>query len=155
MSDRFRAALRQQAEACRGLGSPFMGQLLVVLADNLRPDSPLTRRLFDWPGDLSPSGDSVPLRLAGALHALVLANDADLAAVYPPHRVEDAALWAALRRALTRHAAAIDRFLDSPPQTNEVRRAAVLIAAGHWQAARHGLPLALSELGASAGLNPI
>ncbi len=39
------------------------------------------------------------------------------------------------------------------PQTNEVRRSAALIAAGHLLAQRFGLPLALSELGASGGLN--
>ena len=40
-----------------------------------------------------------------------------------------------------------------PPQTNEVRRSTCLIAAGRWLAARHGLPIRLSEMGASAGLN--
>ena len=44
-------------------------------------------------------------------------------------------------------------WLDQPPQTNEVARSAVLIAAGHWLTARFGLPLVLSELGASAGVN--
>jgi hypothetical protein len=34
-----------------------------------------------------------------------------------------------------------------------VRRSAVLIAAAHWLTARYALPLRLSELGASAGLN--
>jgi hypothetical protein len=56
-------------------------------------------------------------------------------------------------QALDTHAAHLLHWLDSPPQTNEVRRSAVLIAAGHWLAARFGLPLVLSELGASAGLN--
>lgn len=36
-----------------------------------------------------------------------------------------------------------------------MRRSAALIAAGRWLAARYGLPLVLSELGASAGLNLI
>jgi hypothetical protein len=44
-------------------------------------------------------------------------------------------------------------WLTSPPQTNEVRRSAVLIAAAHWLTTHYGLPLILSELGASAGLN--
>lgn len=43
--------------------------------------------------------------------------------------------------------------LDLPPQTNEVARSAVLVPAARWLAARYGLPLVLSELGASAGLN--
>lgn len=136
-----------------GLGSAFMGQIMTLLATRLQPDTPLKQRLFDWPGDISPAGASVPLRLAGALHALKLNGNPELAKVYPPHMPGDDALWTAVNGALSEHAGFIDRFLDSPPQTNEVRRAAVLIAAGHWLAARHNLPMVLSELGASAGLN--
>ena len=146
-------AFDQQSAACAALGSPFMAQLCRVLGLNLRPDRPLTRRLFDWPGDLGPSSQSIPLRLAGALHAHRLAGDAALVAAYPPNSLSDAALWDVIDAALDRHAAAIDAFIDSPPQTNEVRRSAALIAAGHWLAARHPLPFVFSELGASAGLN--
>lgn len=153
MTDPLRIALRQQAESCAGLGSPFMARLCQLLAERLQPDTPLTRRLFDWPGDLGPSAASVPLRLAGALHALVLQGHPGLGAVYPPHAPADEALWLALVNALHTEANAIDAFLDSPPQTNEVRRSAALIAIGHWLAARHRLPFVLSELGASAGLN--
>ncbi|EEW26837.1 DUF2332 domain-containing protein [Rhodobacter ferrooxidans] len=46
-------------------------------------------------------------------------------------------------------------WLTRPPQTNEPRRSAVLIAAAHWLTARYHLPLVLSELGASAGVNLI
>ncbi|MCA0204941.1 MAG: DUF2332 family protein [Proteobacteria bacterium] len=145
-------AFRAQADACDSLGSPFMARLCTLLAERLTPDTPLTRRLFDWPGDLTPRGESVPLRLAGALHALVLQGD-PLAGAYPPGTVDDASLWAAVSDALSRQAAFIDRFLDSPPQTNEVRRSAALIAVGQWLAARHDLPFTFSELGASAGLN--
>lgn len=150
---RLRDAFRAQATACAGLGSPFMAQLCTLFATRLVPDRPLTRRLFDWPGDLGPSAQSLPLRLAGALHALVLDGDAGLSAVYPPNRADDETLWAAVNSALDTHAAAIGAFVDSPPQTNEVRRSGALIAAGHWLAARHPLPFVFSELGASAGLN--
>ncbi|MCA2010660.1 DUF2332 family protein [Cereibacter sphaeroides] len=152
MTDTLRQAFRAQAEACASLGSPFMARLCTLLAERLQPDSPLTRRLFDWQGDLTPRGHSVPLRLAGALHALVL-KGVPLAAVYPPQDVDDDTLWHAVTDAMTREAGFIDRFLDSAPQTNEVRRSAVLIAAGHWLAERFTLPFAFSELGASAGLN--
>ncbi len=147
-------ALRAQARACADLGSPFTARLLDLLAEDLTPDSPLGQRLFHWPGDIGPSAASVPLRLAGALHALVLSGNAPgLAAAYPPHDAPDDALSAALLQALHDHAATIDRVLDSPPQTNEVARSAVLLAAAAWLGARHDLPLRLSELGASAGLN--
>jgi hypothetical protein len=150
-----RHALRQQARACASLDSPFMARLCRLLSDRLDPRGPLGARLFGWAGDIGPSGASVPLRLCGALHALVLRGHPDLLAVYPPQPADDAALWAAVSGALASHTAFIDRFLDSAPQTNEVRRSAALIAAGHWLAARHSVPLVLSELGASAGLNTI
>ncbi|SMY08477.1 DUF2332 domain-containing protein [Flavimaricola marinus] len=152
-TDRLRDALRYQALACDDLGSPFMHRLCTLLADRLQPGTPLTDRLFDWPGDLGPREASVPLRLCGALHALRLEERADLAAVYPPHNASDDALWTAVEAALHTEAAFIDRFLNSAPQTNEVRRAGALIAAGHWLHARHPMPFKLSELGASAGLN--
>lgn len=117
------------------------------------PDSSVTDRIFAWQGDLGPTGQSVPLRLAGALHALHLQGSAVTSAVYPPQQASDAALWAAVCDLLIHQAATIDRWLDNAPQTNEVRRSAPLIALGHWLTARYGLPMRCSELGASAGLN--
>lgn len=149
------AAFHAQAKACEGLESPFMARLCTLLADRLDPDGPLGARLFGWPGDLGPMAASVPLRLCGALHALALQGRAGLAAVYPPHMATGDALWSAVAAALETEVAFIDQFLDSAPQTNEVRRSAALIAAGHWLAARAQLPLVQSELGASAGLNTI
>lgn len=153
MTERLRKALRQQGRACADLGSPFMGRLMPLLSERLQPGTPLTDRLFDWPGDLGPAGDSVPLRLAGALHALRLKGDAGLAAVYPPQEAAADALWSAVEDTMRREAGFIDRWIDSPPQTNEVRRAAALVAAGHLLTERFGLPIRMSELGASAGLN--
>ncbi|KMW58165.1 hypothetical protein AIOL_003136 [Candidatus Rhodobacter oscarellae] len=150
-----RAAFQHQAISCEALGSPFTGRLLRLCARNLEPGTPLTDRLFAWEGDISSRGHSVPLRLMGALHAMVLDGTApELIAVYPPNAVaSDAVLWETVQDALSRHAARIDAWIDRPPQTNEVGRSAVLIAVGHWLTERLGLPLVLSELGASAGLN--
>lgn len=153
MTDRLRDALRHQAQACQDLGSPFMHQLMMLLADRLQPDSDLTRRMFDWPGDLGPSAASVPLRLAGALHALARQGRKGLDAVYPPNTVSDDVLWNAVSTALATEGVFIDAFIDNAPQTNEVRRASTLIAAGHWLTKAYGLPIELYELGASAGLN--
>lgn len=146
-------AFAYQAEACRGLGSPFMGRLCDLLATRDWPEGAIADRVFAWAGDISARGESVPLRLAGALHALVLTGDPALAQVYPPHDVDDETLWQAVSTALIQQADTIDRWLDSAPQTNEVRRSAVLIAVGHLLAERFGLPLICSELGASGGLN--
>lgn len=142
-----------QSRSCAALDSPFMEQLCRLLAERLTPGMPLTDRLFAWEGDLGPRGESVPLRVCGALHALRLSGNAALAAVYPPHKADDDRLWAAIAHVFETHAHDIDRFIDSPPQTNEVRRSAALIPAARLVAARTGLPLRLSELGASAGLN--
>ncbi|MGR3492761.1 MAG: DUF2332 domain-containing protein [Shimia sp.] len=151
---RIRDAFLGQGRACAGLGSPFMARLMPMMPDLLDRETAVGKRILDWPGDVSATGDSVPLRLAGALHALHLTEtDPALSEVYPPNDATDDALGREVARALADHEPQIQDWLDSPPQTNEVRRAAVLIAAGHWLTARLGLPLITSELGASAGLN--
>ncbi len=147
------AAFAFQSEACASLGSPFMGQLMVLFATRKWPDCRVTQRVFDWPGDLGPRAQSVPLRLAGALHALHLQGHPTLAPVYPPQDVHDDDLWDAVCAVLQTDADAIDAWIDSAPQTNEVRRAATLIAVGHMLAERFDLPIRTSELGASGGLN--
>ena len=117
------------------------------------PEGAVTDRIFAWQGDISPRGQSVPLRLAGALHALHLNGNAVLGAVYPPQDASDTALWDAVSATLITEERHINAWLDNAPQTNEVRRSAVLIAVGHLLSARFGLPIRTSELGASGGLN--
>ena len=136
------------------LGSPFTARVLRLLAERVQPGTPLTDRMFAWQGDIGPYGDSLPLRLLGGLHALVLTGEApQLVAAYPPNVVDDAALADALDHALAHHQDTLNLWLDNPPQTNEIRRAAALITGGAWLAARVDLPVVMSELGASAGLN--
>ncbi|WP_300513329.1 DUF2332 family protein [Aliiroseovarius sp.] len=147
-------ALTEQAMNNEALGSPFTARVLRLLADRIQPGMPLTDRMFAWEGDIGPFADSLPLRLLGGLHALVLTGEAPrLVAAYPPHEVDDATLGAALDHALTHNRATLNRWLDNPPQTNEIRRAAALIAGAGWLAERFDLPVVMSELGASAGLN--
>ena len=81
-------------------------------------------------------------------------QDDGLSQCYPPHATAgDQTLKAALTAALITHKDHLLHWLDSPPQTNEVGRSAVLVAAGHVLAHRYDLPLRLLELGSSAGLN--
>ena len=128
-----KAALIHQAKATEAMGSPFTTRLLRLLAARLEPGTPLTDRLFSWEGDISARAQSVPLRIAGALHGLVLdGTDAGLAAVYPPHAPSDDALWDAVTAAFAAHTARIDFWLNSPPQTNELGRSAFLIAAASF-----------------------
>ncbi|MFA8385701.1 MAG: DUF2332 domain-containing protein [Pelagibaca sp.] len=148
-------ALLRQAQSCAALGSPFMAQMLPLLAHVWPAGSALDTAVAGFDGDLGPNGHSLPLRLASGLHALVLTGqDAGLAAVYPPNAVSDDRLVTALTGALDRHAAFLLNWITSAPQTNEVRRSAVLIAGTHALVQQTGVAqVHLSELGASAGLN--
>ncbi|MGR3542230.1 MAG: DUF2332 domain-containing protein [Hasllibacter sp.] len=148
---RWRDAFAGQADSCARLGSPFMARML-RLAPDAMPEGALKDRFRRWPEEAEFWSGATALRLAGGLHALVRRGD-PLAAAYPPNAVADAALAAALRDAMTREEAFLLDALRRPPQTNEVRRSAALIPALHLLAARHGRPLELLELGASAGLN--
>lgn len=152
----WREAFAGQARSCEALGSPFTARLLQGFAERGLPDGEVARRIAAWPGDISGSGASVPLRLAGALHGLVLeGRDAALAAHYPPANPEPLPLWRAASAAIVAHEAWIGHRLANTPQTNEVARSAALIVTARWLAGQTGLPMVLSELGASAGLNLI
>ncbi len=148
-------AFLSQARSCETLGSPFMGQLLRLLARIWPAESTIGKHCTNWPApDLGPNGASLPLRIAGGLHALILLERApELTAAYPPNHVSDDQLGVAVLAALNHHELFLLDWVQSPPQTNEVRRSAALIATGHWLAGRYDLPFIVSELGASAGLN--
>lgn len=145
-----------QGEACERLGSTFTGRLCRLAGKRLAQGGAVADVILGWKGDASALGDSVPLRLAGALHALVIKGRSPLlAAVYPPNHeaVTDEVLWAAVAAALrTEEAFILDR-LTGPPQTNEVRRIGATLPMFLEVARWTGLPLVLSEIGASAGLN--
>ncbi|MEX0971264.1 MAG: DUF2332 family protein [Paracoccaceae bacterium] len=148
------AAFRAQAIHCADLGSPFTARLCTLMANRLGESGAIAHHLANWPGNASHRADAVPLRLAGGLHALVLqGRDSALQAAYPPHVADEDALWAAISRALERHAPFLLEWLKSPPQTNEVRRASALVPGFHLLARHYDLPLVISEIGASGGLN--
>jgi hypothetical protein len=147
-------AFRDQAISCTALGSPFMGRLFNMLADHWPGESALGQRMAAFSGDIGPSGASLPLRIGSGLHALVLSGRApELVAVFPPHTVPEAALRRAVVSAFTAHETFLLDWVESPPQTNEVRRSAALLAGAAVMASRWPLPVWLSELGASGGLN--
>jgi hypothetical protein len=150
-----RAAFADQAVWAEKLDSPFMARLTALLATRLDRSSETGRRILDWSGPPEAGADNVPLRLCGGLHALVRAGALpDLAAFYPPNALADEeSFGAALEGALREADGALLPWLDSPPQTNEVGRSAVLMAGLLAIADRFPLPMHLLELGASAGLN--
>lgn len=154
MPETIRSAFLRQAASCEALGSPFTARLSRLFADRLAPGSAVANCILQWPGDPSPMADSVPLRIAGSLHALVLeGRSPSLAAAYPPNQADDDALWSAVHQAMSDHAAFILDRMTSAPQTNEVRRSGALLPGFLLIGAIFGKPLILSELGASAGLN--
>lgn len=147
-------AFAAQSQTCARMGSPFMGQLLGILARDWPENSALGRKFAAFEGDIGPAWHSLPLRIAGGLHALVLRGTAPaLAAVYPPNVVDDNTLRTAVLHALSAHEPFLLDWTDGPPQTNEVRRSAALIAGAQVAVEHFDLPLFLSELGASGGLN--
>ena len=112
-----RAAFTSQAAACAERGSPFTGRLCEALGRGLDRSTEVGRRVLDWSGRPDARGDSVPLRLAGGLHALVRRSRVPrLAGLYPPAAVpEPEALEAALAEALRGAEAELLPWLDRPP----------------------------------------
>ncbi len=147
---------RQQADACRRLGSPLYGGLLEQIADDIALGGVCAEVLAGR--EHSRIREAVPLRLMGAVHGLVLTGRApELAGFFPsaggtaPEHPE--AAWPALRKAVAGHRQWIRHWLDRPPQTNEPGRASMLIAGILHALGDEPRPVRLLELGASAGLN--
>ena len=150
--------LRWQADACRKLGSPLYGDLLTCAADDLVAGGPTAEVLRGHFSDRLAS--VLALRLLGGVHALALSGHAaELAAFYPScggtpeTQPGSPRAWAALRHVLAEQGETVRTWLDRPPQTNEVGRAAALLGALRHVAAEASLPIRLAEVGASAGLN--
>lgn len=152
MNDPIALHFESQAKACDALGSPFTARICRAAISAVDTSTETGERILGWPGD--PGADALSLRLAGGLHALVLsAADEELAAVYPPNVADDATLRGALAAAIRRHDANLVKSLASPPQTNEIARSAMLLPGFLFIACKYGLPLAIHEIGSSAGLN--
>lgn len=141
-----------QSRACDQLGSPFTAVLCRLLAERLDDTTEFGRRILDWSGDAR--ADALALRACGALHALARSGRAaHLRKVYPPAAPDRERLWLSVAQAIRQQDAFLTAWLDSPPQTNEVARSSMLIGAGLTVADIVRMPLALYEIGASAGLN--
>ena len=150
------AAIRRhfliQSDACESLGSPFTASVCRVLAKVLDKTTAIGRRVLSWPGN--PRDDALSLRFCGGLHALVLSGaDPALASAYPPHAMDAANLAGIIADAIARNDAGLGQAMDSPPQTNEIARSAMLLPGFLAIARETGLPLDICEIGSSAGLN--
>jgi hypothetical protein len=133
------------AESCRGY-SPLYERIAASVARD--PDIlELVRR--------APPACHLPLSLLAAVHALLLAGfDHPLAEVYAGRSDADPApLFADVCR--RRPDELIELMVARPVQTNECGRSALIGPALTWLAGRDLGPLALVDVGASAGLNLI
>ena len=147
-----REAFIGQAKACRNLGSPLTAQICERLVEVLDGSTALGRAVRGWAVD--PAASALALRLCGALHRMVRAGRApELARCYPPNLETGAELDAGLRAAIAELDEDLVALLASAPQTIEVARSGVLLGGLLTVAAATRLPLALYEIGASAGLN--
>jgi hypothetical protein len=155
--DPIRQAFADQAGWCTKLGSPFTARLMLGLGQRIDRSTMSGRKVMDWPGQPDAFGDSVPLRLAGALHGMVRRGRLpDLAGIYPPRPLPDLeTIASASMAALADADEEIVEWLGHPPQTNEVGRSGILFPGLMVVAKEIRLPLSLLEVGASAGLNLI
>lgn len=148
------AHLNEQAGFCELFGSPFTGELIRRFATDLEAGGPTAAIVGDWPSN--PRADALALRLAGALHAAALeGRDPALTQLYPNARADWRmdGVWPVARAFLAREREWVAAFIQSAPQTNEVRRSIALLAgflafAKEWRG-----PIDMLEIGASAGLN--
>lgn len=145
---------REQAQGCARLGSPMYADLLQRAGDDIDAGGVLADVLSGHEEDYGPS--ALALRLAGAVHRIVLeGRESGLAAFFPSAdgRYDGARAWPEFTAALQRHRVRIRELLQTPPQTNEVGRSAILVGALLQLSASYQLPIRLLEFGASAGLN--
>ena len=107
-------------------------------------------------GDPATPGSVPELRLLAALHHLVLSGDAPQLARHFPSAGGDAPpadAWPAAQRTIAAHEAVVRELAQRTVQTNEPGRCVSLYGGLLWLSERHGLPIRLLEIGASAGLN--
>jgi len=148
-------AFRAQARGCALAGSPIYAELLDRAADDVAGGGLFADLVSRYRG--VPMLDAMPLRVLGAVHAMVLGGRApSLAAFYPSTggRFEAEGAFRALCEVCDAHRAELrDAAATLRVQTNEVQRSAVLAPGFLRVAARTGLPLRIREIGSSAGLN--
>jgi len=156
------AHVRDQARSCAAQGSAVYGVLLDRVADDVEAGGPAAVVVAGHEHD--PRDSALALRLAGAVHRVVLEGRAPRLAAHYPSTGGDGdatAAWPAFRAVLADHAEEVREALQRAPQTNEVGRCAALwpavlrasLTAGAGAGAGAALPVRLWEVGTSAGLN--
>ncbi|MEJ7784991.1 MAG: DUF2332 domain-containing protein [Solirubrobacteraceae bacterium] len=135
-------------------GSPLYADLLEHAAVDVESAGPTLHVLSGFSAE--PPGSALVLRLLSAVHRLVLDGTAPELARHYPSAGGDAGrdgTWPAFRAVLEEHGERLRDLTARPCQTNDVGRCGALLAGFLAVADEFGLPLALLELGSSAGLN--
>jgi hypothetical protein len=151
------AAFDQQVRWCVQGGAAFSARALAAAARWLEQDEASHDEIAAVAED--PLAGAVALRFLSGLHLLALQGKRPWSALWPPetHLPDgpegDETLRVAVSHAWHFHTPLMRQALASPPQTNEVQRSAALLPGLLHVARSTGLPLALVEIGASAGLN--
>jgi hypothetical protein len=147
-------AFRKQAGVCGEMGSPLYADWLARCADDFAAGGCVARIVAGWQGH--PVLDNLPLRLLGAAHYLALSGEAPALAAFLPSaggRWQPEPAWRALQDLFASEGERLRGHLGEQIQTNEVRRCCALLGGFLTVARERALPLALLEIGASAGLN--
>ena len=143
-----------QARICRSLGSELYASLLARAIEDLEDGGPAWR--LTSPHVAPDRGNAIALRLLAAVHRLVLTGEApQLEPFYATSggAADATAAWPIFHALLEDRAEDLVPLVALPCQTNEPGRAASLAIGYLDVAARTGLPIALTEIGTSAGLN--
>ncbi len=148
------ALLREQGGWCAALGSLLYATLLNASADDYEAGGPVAAVLAGHEHD--PPRTALSLRFMGAVHRLVLAGRAPTLAPFYPSVGGDATrpgAWDEFRAVVAAQRDELRALVERPVQTNEVGRCAALVGGFLTVARETALPLALLEVGTSAGLN--
>jgi hypothetical protein len=151
--DRILAHFREQADICTRLGSPFTSAVLEATMELLAAHDPTVEPVARFAGD--PKAGALALRVAGALHRIAQdGRNHRLAELYAHADALRARRSAPLlSSALRANSDRLENYLAHAPQTNEAARSAMLLGGFLTVAHACRLPLAVLEIGASAGLN--
>jgi hypothetical protein len=134
--------------------SPFYAVLLARMADDVRAGGPTWDLLAPFAHEAA--AQYHPFRaLAGVHHDVLAGRRPALEAHYPSTGGDGdaAAAWPQVRAAFAEHDSEVVAELAHPLQTNETSRCGALIGGFGTVSTRFRRPLAVLELGASAGLN--
>jgi hypothetical protein len=139
----------RQAKVVRGLGSPLAAAVLEA-GERQLDRAPLTAALVrSWPGDRAEA--ALAMRFNAAIHAVARRDPATALGALLRRRHDD--FDGTIGAVMAAEDAFIAAWMRDPPQTNEVGRAASIVAALMVARQAFGLPFELFELGSSAGLN--